>query len=183
MKIPTTEIPNPLYNPKIPSDFQIYLQQSKRPLNYFLSLECPISAASLVLAKSREQTTVRPIAPATPPDIRFPTKNLSLSVFGLIFFIKIFWQLSLTPKLMAVVGKYLIQLARLPFQQAKTPSSFQILQKQFRIPVYYFPSIDFMVFWTQRRSLTLSIGAASVLAIAPVVPPITKSFKKAYMDH
>ena len=34
-----------------------------------------------------------------------------------------------------------------------------------------------LFYWVWRRSLTLSMGAARVLAMAPEVPPRTKSFK------
>lgn len=58
--------------------------QSPIPLNYLLAGSLPRSVPSLVLAKSKGYTIERPIAPAVPPDIRFPIKYLNFSVFGLI---------------------------------------------------------------------------------------------------
>jgi len=52
MMIPTTDITNPLYKPKRPSDLKILDKQSVSPVNY-LSAPFPISAAKRVLAKSR----------------------------------------------------------------------------------------------------------------------------------
>jgi len=53
MKIPTNEIPKPLYKPAGPSYLNVFLIQSAKPVNY-LSPVFPdlTSAANLVLQKS-----------------------------------------------------------------------------------------------------------------------------------
>lgn len=79
-------------------------------------------------------------------------------------------------KLIAVVGKYLITLARLPLQKAVIPSSLNTLVKQSAIPLYYFPSSPLCVCYTYKSNFTLSMGAQVVLAIAPATPPIKKSY-------
>lgn len=48
---------------------------------------------------------------------------------------------------------------------------------RFVIPVYGLSLNLGLFYWVWRRSLTLSMGAARVLAIAPDVPPSTKSIK------
>ena len=83
---------------------------------------------------------------------------------------------SLIEKLIAVVGKYLITLARFPLQKAFNPSSFRTLEKQSAIPLYYLPSRPLCVCYTYKSNLTLSMGAQEVLAIAPATPPIIKSY-------
>jgi hypothetical protein len=56
--------------------------QSTSPLNYLVFPD-PISAANLVLAKSNGYTKHNDDAPAIPPDIMLPKKNLTGSVLGL----------------------------------------------------------------------------------------------------
>jgi len=51
------------------------------PLNY-LYPPAPISAANLVLAKSKGYTKHKDEAPAAPPEIKFPKKNLMGSFLG-----------------------------------------------------------------------------------------------------
>lgn len=82
--MPTTDIPNPQYSPKKPLFLTILTKQSESPLNYrdppsFALL--PISIASLVLAKYRGYTKRREMAPAAPPEAKFPTKNFQNSFF------------------------------------------------------------------------------------------------------
>lgn len=81
--IPQTDIPNPWYKPFKPSDLKIFPTQSSNPLNYLDSAPLPISAASLVRAKSNGYTNNNEEAPAAPPLAKFPTKNLKGLVFGL----------------------------------------------------------------------------------------------------
>jgi len=81
MKIPKTEIPKPLYNPGTPSLEKIFAQQSIKPLNYLSLSAFPISTPSLVLAKSRGYTNSNDVAPAHPPAIKDPRKNIP----GLVF--------------------------------------------------------------------------------------------------
>jgi hypothetical protein len=121
--------------------------------------------------------------------------NLSFYVFGFTPWTKFLAKASLTEKLIACVGKYLITLAKLPLQNASKPSSLPTLTKQFTIPivsfefiynlfkikknnkklVYCFPLSFVFAAWVYINNLTLSIGAATVLAIAPDIPPIIKS--------
>lgn len=74
-----TDTVNPLYNPVTPSLELIYLAQSSNPLYYLSASDFPISAASLVLTKSKGYTQVNPVAPASPPANKFPMKNLNFS--------------------------------------------------------------------------------------------------------
>jgi hypothetical protein len=94
------------------------LAQSINPLYYLSDSDFPISAASLVLTKSKGYTQVNPVAPANPPAIKFPKKNLNFSVLGSTPFTNLDYNISLIEKLMAVVGKYLITLAIFPLQKA-----------------------------------------------------------------
>jgi hypothetical protein len=76
------------------------------------------SAANLVLAKSKEYTTVKPTAPAVPPEARFPAKNLQY-YFSLSTPLKNYlYKLSLTAKFIPVVGIYLNTLGKFPLQKA-----------------------------------------------------------------
>jgi len=59
----------------------ILLKQSTRPLNYLFS-PTPISAANLVLAKSKGYTKHKELAPAAPPEAIFPKKNFTGSFLG-----------------------------------------------------------------------------------------------------
>ena len=61
--------------------------------------------------------------------------NLSFYVFGFTPWTKFLAKASLTEKLIACVGKYLITLAKLPLQNASKPSSLPTLTKQFTIPI------------------------------------------------
>lgn len=108
---------------------------------YYLSAsDLPTSTPNLVLTKSRGYTQVKPKAPANPPDAKFPKKNLVFWVSGLTPSTNYLCKASLTEKLIAVVGKYLMTLAKLPLQKAKIPSSLNTLVKQSAIPLYYLPS-------------------------------------------
>lgn len=113
--------------------------QSVNPLNYLYAASFPTSTPNLVLAKSNGYTNIIEILPAKPPAARFPKKNLSFCVFGLTPYTKFLAKASLTEKLIACVGKYLITLAKLPLQNASKPSSLATLTKQFTILVYCFP--------------------------------------------
>jgi len=64
-----------------------------------------------------------------PPASKLPIKYLNFSL-GLIPFTNVLYNRSLTLKLIAVVGKYLITFAQLPLQNARTPSSLYTLVKQ-----------------------------------------------------
>jgi len=79
---------------------------------------------------------VSPIAPAQPPARRFPKKNFPFSL-ELVLPRNALYNASLTEKLMAVVGKYLMTFARFPLQKAFNPSSLYTLEKQSTIPLYY----------------------------------------------
>jgi hypothetical protein len=88
----------------------------------------------------------------------------------------------LVAKLIAWVGKYLRTFAQLPLHKETTPYSLTHLWKQLIIPKYLFTlpvyglSLSFGLFyWVWSKSLTLSIGAARVFAMAPEVPPRIKS--------
>lgn len=111
------------------------LKQCPNPLNC-LSAFFPISAASLVLAKSKGYTKIREEAPAAPPLNTFPKKNLSLSVLGL-YGQRYFLKESLKAKFNAWVGKYLRTLAKLPLHKEVAPSSLTHLMKQSVIPLYF----------------------------------------------
>jgi hypothetical protein len=59
-----------------PSETTIFFKQSTKPLNYLFSPD-PISAANLVLAKSKGYTKHKEEAPAAPPEAIFPKKNFT----------------------------------------------------------------------------------------------------------
>jgi len=46
-------------------------------VNYLSPADLPISVPKRVLAKSSGYTILKPIAPAVPPDIKFPIKYLN----------------------------------------------------------------------------------------------------------
>jgi len=75
--------------------------------------------ASFVRAKSKEYTKHKDKAPAQPPDAMFLAK---LTTYGsLLDCLNIILILSLKAKFKAWVGKYRIQLAKLPLQKGRTP--------------------------------------------------------------
>jgi hypothetical protein len=63
-------------------------------------LPLPTSAANLVLAKSSGYTNNNEVAPAAPPEARFPKKNFQNSFFG-SYGQKIFLYVSLNAKFSA----------------------------------------------------------------------------------
>ena len=134
MKIPKTETAKPWYNPLVPSLATIFLQQSKRPLNCLSPSDFPISAPSLVLAKSRGYTKIKLKLPAIPPDKSDLRKYCVLLVTGSIPFKNTLLRASLVAKLIAWVGKYLRTFAQLPLQSETTPSSLTHLWKQLMMP-------------------------------------------------
>lgn len=76
------------------------------------------------------------------------------------------------------MGKYLKTLARFPLHKDPTPSSAETLAKQFPIPVYLGTSPDWILglaSWFWSKSLTLSMGATTVLEIPAETPPKMKS--------
>lgn len=128
----------------IPSDFNIYLQQSINPLNYLSCAALPISTPSLVLAKScllnfhklpNGYTNTKLIDPAQPPANKLPPKNLHGFFFESIPEINFLVNISLTEKFIAYVGKYLITFAQFPLHNDKTPSSLTQRVKQSIIPL------------------------------------------------
>ena len=88
----------------------------------------------------------------------------------------IFPKKSLNEKFNAYVGKYLKTLTPFPLHKDKTPSSLTHPKKQSVIPEYGFDNFVFMLA-VCISSLTLSIGAHEVFAIAPATPPDRKSIK------
>lgn len=88
---------------------------------------------------------------------------------------KLLLMASLTLKLMAWVGKYLRTFAQFPLQRDKAPSSLIHLEKQSPMPLYGFSLSLGLFYCVCNNNLTLSMGAAKVLAIAPEVPPRIKS--------
>jgi hypothetical protein len=91
-------------------------------------------------------------------------------------FLIIFPKKSLNEKFNAYVGKYRKTFTPFPLHRDNTPSSPTHLKKQSTIPAY---GLDNFVFIdaVYIRSLTLSIGAHDVFAIAPAKPPEKKSIK------
>jgi len=83
-KIPITETPNPLYSPGRLSYLKILYAQSQSPLNYLSLAAFPISTPRRVLVKSKGYTIVKPMAPAKPPESRFPIKYLAFCFLGSI---------------------------------------------------------------------------------------------------
>lgn len=140
--IPWTETPNPLYNPVSPSALKIFVKQSPSPLNSLFPAPAnppfpPTSAASLVLAKSRGYTKQREVAPAAPPEAKFPAKYLQNWVLLSTPPKKTCLYLSLKAKLRAWVGKYRMTLAKFPLQKDRKPCSLGIRTKQSTIPVVH----------------------------------------------
>ncbi|TNN54907.1 hypothetical protein EYF80_034852 [Liparis tanakae] len=93
--------------------------ESPRPLNSLPAPGFPTSAARRVRAKSRGYTKQRDVAPAAPPEARFPAKYLQN------------WA-----KFRAWVGKYLMTLARLPLQKEMKPCSLGMRTMQSMMPLY-----------------------------------------------
>merc|ERR1719326_731369 len=83
---------------------------------------------------------------------------------------------SLKAKFKAWVGKYLKTLAKLPLQNGVIPSEAKTLLVQSITPVYGLSNLPCLIisswFWT--RSLTLSIGAATVLETPAATPESIK---------
>lgn len=80
---------------------------------------------------------------------------------------------SLKEKFNACVGKYLITLAQFPLHKDINPSSFMHRLKQSTIPLYLLVIFLFSAS-VYKINFTLSIGAATVLDIAPATPPEMK---------
>ena len=69
----------------------------------------------------------------------------------------------------------------LPRQKAPMPCSDATREKQFTMPVYRGISPEMirgLASWVWMMSLTRSIGAVHVLAMAPEMPPARKSLRK-----
>ena len=77
--MPIILIPNPEYNPFIPSALYTFYKHSNNPVNYLSDLSLPISTPSLVLAKSSGYTKHVEIVPAHPPAKIFYFKIEKLS--------------------------------------------------------------------------------------------------------
>lgn len=147
--IPCKDTPKPWYKPLTPSDLKIFTKQSRRPLNSLSTWYFPTSAASRVRAKSSGYTKLSEVAPAAPPDARLPAKYLQNCVCLSTSLRKNFLYLSLKAKLRAWVGKYLMTLARLPLQKARTPCSLGIRAKQSTKPLYCLSAvICLLACWT-----------------------------------
>ena len=114
---------------------KICLQQSKSPLNCLSPVSLPMSAPSLVLAKSKGYTKIKLKLPAKPPDNNGRRKKDPFWVLGSMPASSFRFRASLTLKLMAWVGKYLNMLAQLPLHRDRTPSSYTHLLKQSIMPV------------------------------------------------
>ena len=98
-------------------------------------------------------------------------------MFGSTPWRRLLFKASLTEKLIAWVGKYLRTFAQLPLQSEDTPYYLTHLEKQSPMPLYGFYLNLGLFSWVCKRSLTLSMGAARVLAMAPDVPPRMKSLR------
>jgi hypothetical protein len=79
----------------------IFLQQSNNPLNCLSPADLPMSAPSLVLAKSSGYTKIKLNEPAIPPESNDLKKYDALLVFGSIPFRNILFKASLVAKLIA----------------------------------------------------------------------------------
>merc|ERR1712168_385667 len=179
MMMPCTDTLKPWERPLRPSDLKILVRQSPRPLNSRPAPALPTSAARRVRAKSSGYTKHRKVAPAAPPDARFPAKYRQNWARLSTPSRKIFLYLSLKAKLRAWVGKYLMTLARFPLQKERKPCSLGIRTTQSMMPLYCMSAlICLLACCTWRRSLTLSMGATAVLEMAAEMPPAKKSLAK-----
>merc|ERR1719437_77579 len=90
-------------------------------------------------------------------------------------------KLSLKARLNAWVGKYLMQLVKLPSQNRFIPCSLRMRDPQSTMPVYLGTSpllIFGLASWVCTTSLIRSMGAVIVFAVAPDTPPRRKSSRK-----
>merc|ERR1719494_487702 len=160
--------------PWIPSDLRVLTYTSISPLNRRSPPLPLLSLASLVLAKSREYTKRRDRVPAKPPEAMLVANltagEASLGVANMALMV------SLKAKFRAWVGKYLSTLARFPLQKGAIPSVAITLLVQSRTPVYGLSRRPCLIisswFWTS--SLTLSMGAATVLETPAATPESMK---------
>lgn len=90
----------------------------------------------LVLAKSSGYTKHSEVAPAAPPDARFPAKYRQNCVFLLTPSKKTDLYTSLKAKLRACVGKYRITFARFPRQKELIPCSLEMRMNASTMPEF-----------------------------------------------